>query len=77
MGPAAFRAFHPLDAERVAAGRGMDFPFVIAMNVQAGGMAAGACKLVHLYGTHNRIIKILRKVVAVLDDYGYHGIWIE
>lgn len=77
MGPAAFGAFHPQDAERVAAGRGTDFPFVIAMYAQACGMAAGTCKLMRLYGTYNGIIKILCKVVAVVDDYGYHNIWME
>lgn len=77
MGPAALRAFHPQDAECVAAGRGMRFPFVIAMYAQACAMAAGTCKLVYLYGVHNGIIKILCKVVAVLDDYSYHSIWIE
>ncbi len=59
MGCAAFRTSQALDPEDKGAVSRVYLSFVIAMDIQAGGTAAGAGEAVELQAVYNGIIKIL------------------
>ncbi len=67
MCPAAFMAAETADAQPDDAVRGLQTTQVIAMDREAGGMAACTCELVELDGGKDVIVNVLIQRVAVFN----------
>lgn len=74
MGFAAYGALHAADAKPKGPLGGADRAVVVAMDGQTSSVTARACKLVQLDAVYNRIIKNLRKSIAILDENRYHNL---
>lgn len=74
MGLAAYGALHTADTKPKGSLGGADRAIVVTVYGQTSGVTAGACKLVQLDAVYNRIIKILRKSIAILDENRYHNL---
>ena len=70
----AFRTSDPADAKPDSSGGQFNVPIVIPMNGKTGTMPTGARQLMKLELINNRIIKRLRKLIAILSKNGYHSI---
>ena len=72
MGLPAAGALQAADAQRNGTVSLFHVSGIIAMDVKAGGMAAGTGKLVELDACHQAIIKILGNRIAKISRKGYH-----
>lgn len=70
----AFRAPDPADPNGASAFGKEDAAFVIGMKHKAGGVSAGARKLMKREVVNHGIVIILRKMIVILDRYEYHGL---
>lgn len=74
MRPAAFGASDTADFKRKRTFRGLHFAFVITVDSEAAGMAAGTGKLVKLNSVDIGKINILSQGLVFFHKKGYHSI---